>query len=208
MAGPPLTWQPSLFNGADERGAAVDPGFTGIVRHRLDATAWLDECRGWVSGADALFAWLVDNLAWQAVDVEMYGRIVPQPRLVARMDTSPASAPLPPALEAMRAALSARYGRDFDSCGVNLYRDGRDSVAWHGDRIARVIVDPLVAIVTLGEARRFLLRPCGGVTKLRLEPQAGDLLVMGGSSQRTWQHSVPKAVSAGPRMSVTFRHSR
>jgi alkylated DNA repair dioxygenase AlkB len=106
----------------------------------------------------------------------------------------------------MRARLSAHYGRRFDSVGVNLYRDGRDSVAWHADRIARTVDDPLVAIVSLGHPRRFLLRPVGGRTALTLSPQAGDLVVMGGSSQRTWQHTVPKSASAGPRISVTFRH--
>ena len=207
-AAPRLTWQPSLFGVAATDAPFVDARFTGIVRHALAATAWVDECRDWVAGPDVLFTWLVDTLPWEAVDVEMYGRLVAQPRLVARLPGEPGSPPLPQPLEAMRAALSERYGRRFDSCGVNLYRDGRDSVAWHGDRIAHTIVDPLVAIVTLGEARRFLLRPRGGRTELRLEPQGGDLLVMGGTSQRTWQHSVPKSASAGPRMSVTFRHSR
>lgn len=205
---PKLTWQPSLFGHEGGDAPSVDTSFAGVERHRLDASAWVDECRGWVSGPDALFTWLADTLPWEAVDVEMYGRMVPQPRLVARLSADPGSPPLPAPLEAMRAALSQHYGREFDSCGVNLYRDGRDSVAWHGDRIARTVVNPLVAIVTLGEARRFLLRPRGGRTELRLEPHAGDLVVMGGTSQRTWQHSVPKSASAGPRMSVTFRHSR
>lgn len=205
---PKLTWQPSLFGAEVGDAPYVDASFGGVERHRLDASAWVDECRRWVSGPDALFTSLVDTLPWEAVDVEMYGRMVPQPRLVARLPSDPGSPPLPAPLEAMRAALSQRYGREFDSCGVNLYRDGRDSVAWHGDRIARTVVNPLVAILTLGEARRFLLRPRGGRTELRLEPHAGDLVVMGGTSQRTWQHSVPKSASAGPRMSVTFRHSR
>jgi alkylated DNA repair dioxygenase AlkB len=91
---------------------------------------------------------------------------------------------------------------------ANLYRDGRDSVAWHGDRVARTIAEPLVAIVSLGHPRRFLLRPKeGGAARLALDPQHGDLVVMGGTSQRGWQHTIPKVASAGPRISVTLRHS-
>ena len=206
-AAPALVWQPSLFGvaeGAAAAAARVDAGFAGLVRHRLDETAWVDECHGWVERPDELFTELTRTIAWQAVEVEMFGRLLPQPRLTAEPDL----AALPPALEEMRVALGERYARVFDTCRVNLYRDGRDSVAWHGDRIARTVADPFVAVVSLGEPRRFLLRPRGGRTELRLQPRSGDLLVMGGRSQTTWEHSVPKAVHAGPRMSVTFRHSR
>lgn len=102
---------------------------------------------------------------------------------------------------------SLRYGRHFDSVHATLYRDGRDSVTWHGDRIPRSVRDPLVGIVSLGHPRRFRLRPNGGTTQRTLVPGRGDLLVTGGSAQRTWQHSVPKAASAGPRISLTFRHA-
>src|ERR1700694_5932712 len=95
-----------------------------------------------------------------------------------------------------------------DSVSANLYRDGRDSVAWHGDRIPRSLVDPVVATVSLGHARRFLMRPRGGTTQSTLTLGAGDLAVMGGTSQRTWQHAIPKVASAGPRISIAFRHSR
>lgn len=110
-------------------------------------------------------------------------------------------------LEAIRSALQERYARDFDSVGANLYRDGTDSVAWHGDRIARSVKDPLVGTISLGYPRRFLLRPRGGRTELSLLLQPGDLVVMGATAQRTWQHTVPKVASAGPRISVTVRHS-
>jgi alkylated DNA repair dioxygenase AlkB len=107
----------------------------------------------------------------------------------------------------MRTALSGRYGIAFTGVGANLYRDGRDSVAWHGDRVARDLQEALVAIVSLGGRRRFLLRPKGGGRSVRYDPGPGDLLVMGGSCQRTWQHSVPKAAHAEPRISITFRHA-
>jgi alkylated DNA repair dioxygenase AlkB len=163
----------------------------------------VDIAPGWLRGSDGLFATLLETAPWEGADVEMYGRWVTQPRLVARWPSQPGA--LPPPLEAIRAALSQRYARDFVSVGVNLYRNGRDSVAWHGDRIARTEKEPLVATVSLGEPRRFLLRPRGGSTQMRLKLGNGDLLVMGGTSQRTWQHSVPKAVRAGPRMSITLR---
>jgi alkylated DNA repair dioxygenase AlkB len=112
-----------------------------------------------------------------------------------------------PILREMQDALGVRYGRDFFSIGFNLYRDGRDSVAWHGDRIPKdVIDDAIVALVSVGEPRRFLVRPTSGGASLRFECGDGDLLVMGGSAQRTWQHSVPKVAAARPRISIAYRH--
>ena len=176
------------------------------MRHELSRGAWVDHAPGWLRGADTLFQWLLENAPWQESTQTIYDRTVVTPRLVASFGRDGADVPAP--LDAIREALSARYGRDFDSVGANLYRDGRDSVAWHGDRIARTLADPLVATVSLGHPRRFLLRPRGGATELSLLPGPGDLIVMGGTSQRTWQHTVPKTVAAGPRISVTIRHSR
>lgn len=205
MSAQNFSWQQSLFATGSQ---GVDRSFSGIRRHKLDATAWVDHCPGWLSGADEVFAWLLDEAPWKAIDVEMYGRILPQPRLVARWPYDPVSrVALPPVLEDIRAALADRYRRRFDSVAANLYRNGRDSVAWHGDRIPKEIHNPLVATISLGHARRFLLRPRGGTTQLKLELGPGDLCVMGGSSQRTWQHSVPKVAHAGPRISITVRHS-
>jgi alkylated DNA repair dioxygenase AlkB len=109
----------------------------------------------------------------------------------------------------MCTTLSGRYGVTFDSVWVNLYRDGRDSVAWHPDRNGRVHRNPLVATVSLGARRKFQLRPRGGGRiALVLEPGCGDLVVMGGACQHDWEHCVPKtARPVGPRMSVTIRHS-
>jgi alkylated DNA repair dioxygenase AlkB len=202
---PPLVWQGSLFaSGAP----GVDPAFADLVRHRLDDRSWADHAPGWVQGADEVFAGLVAAAPWQQRRRHMYDKVVDEPRLTAWWDVGSASWPLPAPVEQMRSALSARYDVDFDSVGVNLYRDGRDSVAWHGDRIARRIEDPIVAIVSAGEPRRFLLRPGrGGPTVRTFVLHAGDLLVMGGACQRTWQHAVPKVARAGPRMSITFRHT-
>lgn len=199
-----LPWQASLF---DTSPPAPDHHFASLSRHALDGSAWVDHAPGWLSGSDALLAMLLDTAPWEAGRQELYGRIVDTPRLVARWPYEPGLVALPEPLEAIRAALEERYERRFDSVSANLYRDGRDSVAWHGDRVARTIVDPLVATISLGHPRRFLMRPRGGRSELQLTLGRGDLVVMGGTSQRTWQHAIPKVASAGPRISIAVRHS-
>ena len=200
-----LTWQPSLLDADPE--PAVDEMFAGAVRIQLDARSWIERVPGWAAGSDALFDLLVRTAAWGQRTRKMWDQEVLEPRLTAWWGASSGDPLEPQVLERMRRALSDRYGVEFDSMGVNLYRDGRDSVAWHGDRIAREIAEPLVAIVSIGEPRRFLLRPKakGGEVR-RLLLGRGELLVTGGATQRAWEHSVPKVKAAGPRMSLTFRH--
>lgn len=198
-----LTWQPSLLGGEEPR---VDATLAGLVRHQLDHSAWVDVLPGWLHGADQVFAELLDLLPWRTGDRRMYDRIVEVPRLRAGLGDAPDLLDRMPVLAEMQRALSARYGREFVSIGFNLYRDGRDSVAWHGDRIPREVVEPIVALVSVGAARRFLLRPRTGGPSRRFDCGNGDLLVMGGTSQRTWEHSVPKVKAAGPRISIAFRH--
>ena len=139
----------------------------------------------------------------------MYDKVVVVPRLLCFYAED---APLPdPVLAAARQALNAHYGPElgepFRTAGLCLYRDGRDSVAWHGDTIGRGRTqDTMVAIVSLGTPRALLLRPRSGGGSVRFEVGHGDLLVMGGSCQRTWEHAVPKTSQAvGPRISVQFR---
>jgi alkylated DNA repair dioxygenase AlkB len=198
---PLLAWQPGLWCAEPP---AADRTFRSLRRVRLDDTSWVDQAPGWLAGSDALFEELLAAASWTSREVAMYDRILPEPRLTARWH----SGQLPQPLEDIRAALAAHYDTAFDSVGVNLYRDGSDSVAWHSDRVAARLVDPLVATVTLGGGRRFLLRPRAGGSSVRLVPGRGDLLVMGGSTQHDWQHCVPKtARPVGPRMAVTVRHS-
>jgi alkylated DNA repair dioxygenase AlkB len=184
-----------------------DAGFSGLVRHQLDETAWVDHVPGWLQGADSLFESLLHSTPWESTTQELYGKVMVTPRLVARWTSPEDIQALPPAIERMRNLLVTRYQRPFDSVGANLYRDGRDSVAWHGDHIPIRIVNPVVATVSLGHPRRFVMRPREGPTVLTLGLGMGDLVVMGGSSQRTWLHAVPKVASAGPRISVAYRHS-
>jgi alkylated DNA repair dioxygenase AlkB len=197
-----VRWQPTLLGGAEPD---VDAGFTGAARTRLDARSWVEYVPEWLCGADTLLADLVDIGDWSQPEVHMYDRTLVQPRLSAPW---PDAAELVALRDAMLALLTRRYGRPFDSARLNLYRDGRDSVAWHGDRIPAEIVDPVVALVSLGERRRFLLRPRGGGSSHRFELGNGDLFVMGGACQREWQHSVPKRSTAGARLSIALRHSK
>lgn len=201
-----LSWQPSLLDGAGSDEIAFDRAFTGLTRRDLEPDAWVDHVPGWVSGADALFDALIDAVDWEQRETVMYDERVREPRLTARYRLGEGDPPLP-ILREMADALSARYRKAFTSVGCNLYRDGNDSVAWHGDRVARELPEAVVALVSLGEPRTFRLRPKGGGPSVGYVPGRGDLLVMGGSCQRTWDHAVPKVRRAGPRMSVQFRHA-
>lgn len=204
-----LAWQPSLLGGEPPpAGEAVtfDRDFRGVTRRELAHGAWVDHVPRWVNGADELFRALLDVVRWESRVVPMYDRKVAQPRLTTRWLLEEEQPPLP-VLAAMAEALSLRYGVAFTSCGCNLYRDGQDSVAWHGDRVARDLPEATIAIVSVGEPRAFRLRPKGGGTSLGYRLGHGDLLVMGGSCQRTWDHAVPKVARAGPRVSITFRHA-
>ena len=193
----PLTWQPSLLAGEQP---GFDPAFDALEHHELGSGAWYDVVPGWVTGADELFARIHEAAPWTSRERPMYDRTVVEPRLTTGAWDDP-----PDPVPAMAEALSARYGLDLRVVSANLYRDGRDSVAWHGDRVGRRRRETVVAIVSLGSPRRFLLRPKTGGRSLRLTPAAGDLVVLGGTCQRTWEHSVPKCASAGPRISLMFR---
>jgi alkylated DNA repair dioxygenase AlkB len=105
----------------------------------------------------------------------------------------------------MRDTLSAAYGEPFLHLTAALYRTGADSVAMHGDTTARTMLRSLVATISLGAPRRFVMRPVAGGPSRSLPLGRGDLVVMGGTFQRTWRHGIPKVASAGPRIAVMFR---
>ena len=207
-----VEFQTSLFDALDGPGApraTLGPLGSSVRRHELTRGAWVDVRPGWVSGSDDLFARLVTDVPWQAERRVMWDNVVAVPRLLRFYGEDD---PLPdPLLAEARDALSAHYrdelGEPFRSAGMCFYRDGRDSVAWHGDTIGRSSAeDTMVAILSLGEARRLSLRPRAGGDALSFPVGHGDLLVMGGSCQRTWEHAVPKtARPVGPRFSVQFR---
>jgi alkylated DNA repair dioxygenase AlkB len=198
-----IGWQPSLLAAGEP---SVDGAFGGLVRHELADGAWVDHRPGWLGGADEVHAVALATLPWGRRSERMYGEVRLQPRLTAAC----ALAELPEELEVLREAgrrLSARYGVRFERLGANLYRHGRDSVAWHGDRVARDLPTATIAIVSVGAPRPFRLRPRAGGSSVGFALGHGDLLVMGGTCQRTWRHAVPKVAQAGPRISLTFRHA-
>ncbi|MEU3948891.1 alpha-ketoglutarate-dependent dioxygenase AlkB [Streptomyces sp. NPDC029526] len=198
--------QGSLFDQTDE--VRLGP-LDGVRRTELGHGAWIDVLPGWLHGSDALFARLAAEVPWRAERRRMYDRTVDVPRLLSYYGVGD---PLPhPVLEEARDALGRYYadelGEPFATAGLCCYRDGRDSVAWHGDRIGRgAREDTMVAILSVGTPRDLLLRPVGGGRTVRRPLGHGDLIVMGGSCQRTWEHAVPKSTRAtGPRISVQFR---
>lgn len=197
--------QPSMLDLADEAWLGpVEP-----ERHPLSRGAWVDHQPGWVRGSDEVFQTLLHTVDWRAERREMYEREVDVPRLLRWYGDDE---PLPhEVLTRARRTLTEHYaaelGEPFVTAGMCLYRDGRDSVAWHGDTTGRSSrFDTMVAIVSFGSPRPLLLRPRGGGHSLRFALGHGDLLVMGGSCQRTWEHAIPKTARAvGPRISVQFR---
>ncbi|NDZ96250.1 alpha-ketoglutarate-dependent dioxygenase AlkB [Streptomyces sp. SID6673] len=198
--------QRSLFDQQCDQTSIGDLDAT--TRRMLTDGAWVDLRPGWIAGSDLLFDALREKADWRTERRRMYDRVVDVPRLVA---TYLEAAAFPhPLLREARERLSRHYRDElpegFATAGLCLYRDGSDSVAWHGDRIGRGSAeDTMVAIVSLGSPRPLMLRPRGGGSSVRFVVGPGDLLVMGGSCQRTWEHAVPKSPGVGPRISVQFR---
>ncbi len=190
----------SLF-GSGEVGLNPDPRF---CRHQLDPCCWVDTVDGLITGADSLFAEVQANFDWFRGQRLMYGNWLDEPRLTARLEL--ADRLVPPVVAAAAQALGRHYQRRFDGLFCNYYQNGRDSVAWHADRIGRTAVDPLVAIISLGGPRTFAIRDqSGSSASSRWIMHSGDVLVMGGATQHHWEHSIPKVADAPPRISLTTR---
>ena len=217
--------QPSLFDtgidtgfdapepgGIDLAPVATAPGLGPLnttTRTELSAGAWVDHRPGWLAGSEQVLDTLLRDVPWRAEERQMYDRAVAVPRLLCWYT---GATPFPhPILDRARTALNDYYRPTpedrFVTAGLCLYRDGADSVAWHGDRIGRgAHADTMVAILSVGSARALTLRPRGGGTGPKFQLGHGDLVVMGGSCQRTWEHAVPKtARPVGPRVSIQFR---
>jgi alkylated DNA repair dioxygenase AlkB len=176
-------------------------------RIELGDGAWIDVARNWFGGADDLAARLIEEVDWRHHRRWMYERIVDEPRL-SRWFSADDSLP-DEGLALFRVGAARRYRVRFGAVGLNFYRDGRDSVAFHTDRELRHVHDTLVAILTLGAERPFLLRPVAGGRSVDVRPASGDLLVMGGTCQETWEHGVPKVTrGVGPRISASIRWAR
>jgi alkylated DNA repair dioxygenase AlkB len=203
-----IAFQTSLFDDIFSE-PELRPLGVMVERIPLQDGAWIDIRPGWLSNSDALFERLAVDVPWREDKREMYDRIVAVPRLVSWF--GPGSVFPDPVLVDAREALNDHYGRPpgqvFETAGLCFYRTGDDSVAWHGDRVGRTIErDTMVAILSVGAERTLSVRPKGGGEVMRFPVGHGDLVVMGGSCQRTYEHAILKTKQAvGPRISVQFR---
>lgn len=195
-----VTWQPTLFG----RGPAR-PCLAHARRMDLGGGAWVEQVPGCIGGQDEVFETLVMETDWTRQRRRMYDRVVDVPRLTASL---PDDGPGHPVLDQVGSAFSERYGWILNRVSLAFYRDGRDSVAWHGDRMGAMTGDCVIAILSLGSPRRLLMRPTGGGRSRVFALQGGDALIMGGTCQETWQHCVPKAAVSGPRIAVVYRPER
>lgn len=193
--------QPSLF---DDEGLAVDASFATAQRTPLDEHSWVEHVPGWLTGSAELFDHLLALPGWEQRERWMPQGKVAEPRLtidVADLDAAPH-----PVLRTVADALTAHYGVHYDGLWMNLYRDHRDSTGWHGDAASCRRTVCTVPVLSLGAARRFLVRPADGGPSTTFSPVSGDLVVMGGRCQTDWRHAVPKQTQpSGPRVSVNFR---
>lgn len=191
--------QLSLF---DAGTPTFDPELEGLTRFTLDRGAWVDYLPNWLAGHESVYRHLAREADWAHQRRVMYERTVDVPRLTAKV---PTYHPVAALFDEIAWTLSLHYGVALTGVSLAWYRDGNDSVAFHGDRIGRRARDTVIAIVSVGAPRRFLLRPTAGGQSRAFNPGWGDLLVMGGTCQRTWQHGIPKVAHAEPRISIQFR---
>ncbi|HZR80644.1 MAG TPA: alpha-ketoglutarate-dependent dioxygenase AlkB [Candidatus Binatia bacterium] len=198
-------WQPSLFDEPRAASSAPAPA-RPEVRRSLDSASWVDVIPAWLADPDALFTALLQRAPWEQRERWMFDRMVIEPRLTAEVP-SLTEAPHPALAEAAD-TLSRTYGVRYDHLWLNLYRDGRDSTAWHRDRISCRRPGCTVPVLSLGATRRFLLRRKEGGRSIAFQVASGTLLVMGGRAQDDWVHSVPKEPGVvGARISVNFQSS-
>jgi alkylated DNA repair dioxygenase AlkB len=203
--------QCALFGSEPPRFDAALPGVRRLV---LAGGAWVEHHPSWLNGHTHVFEALLRQAEWQKQRRVMYEREVDVPRLVAR---APEEGEMASLLSQLSSTLSRRYGRLLPNVSLAYYRDGQDSVAFHGDKVGSLKDDCIVATVSVGAPRRFLLKPSpelgaglkppsgAGSQSLGFDLGWGDLLVMGGTCQRTWQHAIPKRSHADPRISIMFR---
>ena len=172
---------------------------------------------GWLGQgeAGALFDALIETVPWSVHRLRLFGREIDSPRLSCWMGDEGASyrysgtrfTPHPwlPALAAVRARLDREFDAGFNSVLANLYRDGRDAMGWHADAERELGPEPVIASLSLGAPRRFVLRHRARGLRHELVLEPGSLLLMRGRTQAHWQHALPRAKDAAPRINLTFR---
>jgi alkylated DNA repair dioxygenase AlkB len=186
---------------------AIDPNVT-FERTELEGGSWIDVARRWLADADALYAALEAGVSWEQGRVWRYERYMEEPRLHA---VGSPRTPHHPVIAEAQTALQQRYRASFESYGLQYYRNARDSVAMHRDREMRWLDDTVVAILTTGAQRPFLVQRRNtrdAATSVDLAPASGDLMVFGGRFQADYLHGVPKVRHAvRGRISVQWRYT-
>ena len=182
---------------------AVDETFATATRIQLDDTSWVEHVQGWLAGDAELMELLMNQASWEQRSRWMYTRMVAEPRLTAEYPVI-ADAPQP-VLHYLTEVLSAHYGYPYARLWMNWYRDNSDGTGWHADRPQNKLDETVIPVLSLGATRRFLIRPEGGGPSTAIVTHGGDLVVMGGRSQKDYQHSVPRQKQyAGARLSLNF----
>lgn len=193
------------------------------IYHDDFTNGWIELDRGllcWQAGflaqsqADNAYLTLKNGIIWEQKAITLFGRRCLQPRLQAwhgdksyrysglKMEPRPWT----PELLHLRTRCEQAAGTTFNSVLLNLYRDGQDSMGWHQDNEPELGSHPIIASLSLGGSRRFLLRNKQTDEKIEFLLGHGDLLIMAGSTQTHWQHSLPKtAKPCQPRINLTFR---
>jgi len=176
-----------------------------LERHALDGTSWVDLARGWLRDPDEVYDALTTVVPWRQAALWRYDH----PRLENRLSAAvrPTLAGPHPALLETHKALRRHYGVELGGVGLSWYRDGRDALGAHRDSDLRHCQDTLIAVLTLGAQRPWLLLPIDRTAApVDLAPVSGDLLVMGGRAQADWLHHVPPVPGlAEGRISVQWR---
>ena len=183
-----------------------------VERLDLDEGSWVDVVRGLVPRGDEVHDHLVSSVEWQQGQVFRYERWIDSPRLMAGYPAG-----TQPAVDEADAWIRQRYGVPFGAPALALYRNERDSVAFHRDRELQFLDDTVIAVLTIGARRPWLLKPLGGrryaldddlAGAFDFAPGSGDLLVMGGATQARWLHAVPKVSGrCRTRISVQWRYT-
>lgn len=176
---------------------------TTLPRTDLGKGAWMAHLPHFLAGQDTLFEQLRTSTEWARQERQMYDRVVAVPRLLGTPTET-----VRPRLAPIQAFLQSHTGWTLDRIALAYYRDGQDSVAFHGDKMGAMQSDCVLAILSLGATRKFLLRPAGGGRSRAVHCVGGDLLVLGGTAQETWEHAVPKCRRGGRRIAVVFRPSQ
>lgn len=194
-------------------GVAQDPA---VERIQLDDASWVDVSRGWLDGADELYEALLQDVDWKGSQLFRYEKWIEEKRLGSFWSRG---RPLPhPSLAGIHKRLQTDYKATFNGFGMIQYRNAADGQAFHRDTDMRWLDDTIIAILTLGAKRPWLLRPKTARHSLApskgathdLAPGNGDLIVMGGACQQNWEHSVPylNQMGVGIRISLQWRYAR